>query len=168
MPAMVTAMTSLDGTHVATHRTYLEYRRGRWFKASVDKPKMVLGDFAGAHMALHKGASGRMPLKDVPAGTVPHISEGIEDGLTIAMADSDRRVLAASSIDNIGGLALPDQVGAIVLICQNDKPGGAADLGLERQIARHQAAGREVSCLWPDPGFKDFNDQLRGIRMEGA
>ena len=31
--------------------------------------------------------------------------------------------------------------------------------------ARHQEAGRAVSCLWPDADFKDFNDQLRGIRM---
>lgn len=45
---------------------------------------------------------------------------------------------------------------------------------LSRAIARHQQAartdgsGREVKCAWPSEGYKDFNDELRGVRMEGA
>lgn len=168
IPAMVSQMTLLDGTHVATHRTYLEYQRGRWVKAPLDMPKMTLGNFAGAHIALNKGDAGRMPLRDVPQGTVPHISEGIEDGLTIAMADPTLRVIAAATLGNIGGLELPEAVSEVILIGQHDKPGSAADDALERQIARHQDAGRQVLCMWPEPGFKDFNDQLRGVRMDGA
>lgn len=165
MPAMVAQITALDGTHVATHRTYLEYQRGRWVKAPLDMPKMTLGNFAGAHIPLNKGECGRMPLRDVPQGTVPHISEGIEDGLTVAMADPSLRVIAAATLSNIGGLQMPEAVSEIILIGQHDRPGSAADESLERQIARHQDAGRQVLCMWPDPAFKDFNDQLRGVRM---
>jgi hypothetical protein len=168
IPAMVTAMTALDGRHVATHRTYLEYGPRGWTKARVEKAKMVLGDFAGAHMALWKGDSGRVPLRDVAEGTAVAIAEGIEDALTVAMADPAMRVIAAASLDNIGGVGLPDAVSDVVIIGQHDKPGSAADHALERQIGRLQDRGLSVLCSWPQPGFKDFNDQLRGVRMEAA
>jgi len=51
------------------------------------------------------------------------------------------------------------------LALKHEKAAREIDGGFERQIARHQEAGRAVSCLWPDADFKDFNDQLRGIRM---
>ena len=189
MPAMVTAMTNLAGEHVATHRTYLEYVRGRWVKAAVDEPKLTLGDYAGAHMALWKGDTGRMPLKDVPQGTAPAIGEGIEDCLTVAMADTTLRVLAAATLTNIGNVHLPDQVSDLFLIGQNDEgyramrarqARQAGDIAgaerheraatqimetFERQIVAHQERGRTVRTLWPGPDFKDFNDELRGISM---
>jgi hypothetical protein len=163
LPAMVTAMV-LESTHMATHRTWLEYRRGRWMKAPLEKPKKILGNFAGAHISLSKGKRGK-PLYQAPAGTVLYVSEGIEDGLTVAMALGEARVVAAASIENIGGIALPEAVRELVLIGQHDKPGSAADIRLEVQIAKHQDAGRVVRCMWPEPGFKDFNDQLMGKRM---
>jgi hypothetical protein len=192
MPAMVTKMTMLDGTHAATHRTYLELVRGRWVKASVDKAKLVLGDYTGAHISLSKGDTGRVPLKDVPDGTAVAISEGIEDGLTVAMADPALRVLAATSLNNIGNLALPAAVSDVILVAQNDEAyrawramearrAGDEDAAahheraarqimsvFESQIAAHQVQGRTVKCLWPQSGFKDFNDALRGISMREA
>lgn len=189
MPAMVTAMTNLTGEHVATHRTYLEYVRGRWVKAAVDEPKLTLGDYAGAHMALWKGDTGRMPLKDVPQGAAPAIGEGIEDCLTVAMADTTLRVLAAATLTNIGNVQLPNQVSDLFLIGQNDEgyramrarqARQAGDIAgaerheraatqimetFERQIVAHQERGRTVRTLWPGADFKDFNDELRGISM---
>ena len=38
---------------------------------------------------------------------------------------------------------------------------------MDRNIAAHQAAGREIDNLWPDAAFKDFNDQLMAKRMDG-
>lgn len=166
IPAMVMAMTDLSGRHVATHRTYLEYVRGRWVKAALDQPKMTLGDYRGAHISFSKGDSGRVPLREVADGTTVAIGESGEDCLTVAMADPALRVLGSASLDNLGGVELPDQVGDVVLIAQHDAPGSAADLSFERQIARLQEAGKTVACMWPEPGFKDFNDQLRGVRME--
>lgn len=190
LPAMVSAMI-LDGKHVATHRTYLEYRAGRWVKAALEQPKMTLGKFMGGHIPLNKGRCGRMPLHKVPAGTMVDISEGIEDGLTVAMFDAGARVVAAATLGNVGAIVLPPAVSGVTLIQQNDdeyralaarlarKAGddagalhhekAAADIDKVKNanIATHQAAGRVVDSIWPGPAFKDFNDELRGVRMEG-
>lgn len=189
IPAMVTAMTVLAGEMVAAHRTYLEFVRGRWVKADLDMPKMTLGDYAGAHIALNKGEVGRMPLRDVPEGTTVHISEGIEDGLTVAMADPAVRLIAAATLGNIGAVDLPDSVSDVVMVGQRDEEDRALralaarragdealaqkhedaamkiNAAFNSQIAAHQARGRTVLCMWPDDGFKDFNDQLRSVRM---
>lgn len=189
IPTMVTAMVGLDGLHVATHRTFLEYRAGRWVKAPLDRPKMILGSFAGAHIPLVKGAIPRVSLNKAPAGSSVRVSEGIEDGLTVAMADPRRRVIAAATLGNMGGIGLPDAIEAVELICQRDgelralRAAQARQFGDEataekhedaaqkieaafaRSIGKLQSAGKQVSCLWPSPGFKDFNDQLLGKRM---
>lgn len=53
--------------------------------------------------------------------------------------------------------------------CAND-----IDATLTRVIARHQriaksdGSNRQVRTAWPSEGYKDFNDELRGLRMEGA
>jgi hypothetical protein len=166
MPAMLAAII-LNGVHVATHRTWLDYVRGRWMKAPLQQSKKVLGRYAGGHIPLWKGDDPR-PLHAVEDGTSIDVSEGIEDGLTIAMALPERRVVAGISVDNIGALVLPPQAGDLYLICQHDAPGSAADLRLSAAIEKHQAQGRRVLCRWPDPAYKDFNDQLMGKPMAAA
>jgi hypothetical protein len=137
IPAMLAKMVGADGRHAATHRTYLDRRAdGAWAKAKLARPKMVLGSFAGAHIPLSKGSAG-VPLARVPDGTTIWISEGIEDGLTIAMAYPDRFVVAAATVGNIATIALPPTVRDIVLICQRDAEGSAADQAVERAIAAH-------------------------------
>jgi hypothetical protein len=169
MPAMVSLFVGgLDAKSKGAHVTYLERGQRGWTKAPLETAKMIWSPaYWGAHIPLNKGAAGRMPLRDVPAGTCVHISEGIEDGLTVAMADPALRLVAAGTLGNIGAMQLPGAVAALIIVGQHDKPGSPADGSLEKQIALHQAAGRRVSCIWPEPGFKDFNDQLRGMRMEG-
>ena len=197
MPAMMTAVHALDGTFLAVHRTFLECRAGRWTKAGIEKPKMVLGDFRGGAMPIWKGAR-REPLARVPGGLAVALSEGIEDALSVAMSEPGLRVLAAISLDNIGNVALPPQAGDLILCMQRDhdertaraaraRSAGreqeaahhercAADITatMERAIARQQKAAREqgsaraVRCAWPARDFKDFNDQLTGKRMGGA
>ncbi|MFM9829109.1 MAG: toprim domain-containing protein, partial [Sphingomonas sp.] len=168
IPAMVSAMVSLDAQHVATHRTFLARGASGWAKAPVEGSKSTLGQYGGAHIPINKGACGPMPLRDVPAGTVVYISEGIEDALSVAMAHPDWRIVAAATLGNIGAVALPAQVRDVVVIGQHDRPGSAADNALDRQIVAMQARELRVACLWPEPRFKDFNDQLRGLPMVTA
>jgi hypothetical protein len=197
LPAMATAIYALDGTFLATHRTYLEYRRGVWGKAPLAKPKMVLGSFYGGSMPLWKGDSAAS-LAQMPPGQGMALGEGIEDTLTVAMDVPDLRAYAAVSLDNIGNVALPEQAGDLTILGQRDgdvrealaaKALAAGDaegarhheqcaidikraleraIGKQQDQARRQGSGRAALIAWPDPGFKDFNDQLRGIRMEGA
>jgi hypothetical protein len=154
-PAMVTAIAGPDGGHLATHRTWLEERGGAWRKAAVPAPKKCLGVFAGGSIRLWRGASGK-PLKDADPAERVLIAEGIETGLSIALAVPELRVLAAVSLGNLGSLWLPDHVKRITLcIDADDKP--AAQAGLMRAADRHLAAGRDVRFARPRFGG-DFND----------
>lgn len=172
VPAMVTAIMALDGRHLATHCTYLAYARGGWDKARampdadgrLVKPKIIHGTYTGGHIPINKGRC-RAPLKDIAAGTPVFISEGIEDALTIAMAKPDARIIAAAVVGNIGEIGLPPQCGPITIIGQNDPDGSGGDMGVEKAIGQLQARGFTVQCMWPRPEYKDFNDQLRGVRM---
>jgi hypothetical protein len=164
LPAMLAAVTSLAGEHVATHRTFLKAdgsgKAGPAEGISDKANKKVLGLFAGAHIPLWKGACGSMPLRDVPAGTDVYVSEGIEDGLTAALACPSFRIVAAVSLGNLAELELPRQMGRLVLIKQNDAKPDAIQ-GFDRAIAAHRAKGRRVLVAAPPAGAKDWNDVLR-------
>ncbi|NLS27954.1 hypothetical protein S2M10_29560 [Sphingomonas sp. S2M10] len=169
VPAMVSLFVGVDAKPKAVHVTYLERGPRGWVKAKLETAKLIRSPlYWGAHIPLAKGAVGDMPLRDVPTGTMVHVAEGIEDGLTIAMVKPAERVVAAGTLGNIGAMQLPDAVAGLVIIGQHDRPGSPADQSLEKQIAAQQKLGRRVACLWPEPGFKDFNDQLRGVRKEGV
>ncbi|MEA3053541.1 MAG: hypothetical protein QOG72_2444 [Sphingomonadales bacterium] len=161
MPAMLAAVTALDGEHVATHRTWLAPDGSDKAAAPPGvegfKPKKVLGRFEGAHIPLWKGACGSMPLRDVPEGTDIWVSEGIEDGLTAACADPSLRVIAGISVSNIGTLELPPKIGALVILAQNDPPGSDAEKALGRAIAAQRARGVRVKVARPPRDVKDVN-----------
>lgn len=174
LPAMMTAVMGLDGQHKQTHCTFIErLPDGRWVNVKTAKGKsykIIHGSPCGAHMPLWKGRH-RCKLADIPAGTPVYASEGIEDGLTVAMADPARRVLAAGTLGCLVDLALPAQAGDFILIGQHDGAESQAEATLERALATQQQAavadgsGRRVLILWPAAGFKDVNDELRGVRM---
>lgn len=170
-PAILSAMIGVDGTHRATHATFLDRASdGSWTKLRlVESAKLIYGTPKGAHIPLNKGAA-RHTLRDIPLGTPIEASEGIEDGLSVALAFPELRIVAAGTLGNLGALELPAQAGAFTIIGQNDAPGSEAEAALEKQIAAQQLAGRKdgsnrpVQMRWPLPAFKDFNDQLQGLK----
>lgn len=158
-PAMVAAISGQDGTHLATHRTWLERVGGAWVKARVEPNKMSFGTFAGGSIRLWRGAS-KKPLKDALPDEPVCIGEGIETCLSVAIACPELRVLCAVSQGNFGGIWLPDQVRMVILCAENDdKP--AARMAFQRVVDRHLDAGRHVRIARSAVG-KDFNDVLRG------
>jgi hypothetical protein len=215
IPAMLAAIIRL-GKHVATHRTYLEYRNGKWEKLDkiwpeqsrrVQRPeeyegrtlqphlmgyafprppvkytaKSILGSFKGGSIPLWRGDQTKS-LENITKGKAVHVSEGIEDGLTIAMIDTTQVVRAAATLDKIGTLILPPQAGDLYIIGQHDKrrpdlPRDAV-MALEAAIAQQQDQAeahatesgelRRIMMRWPPPEYKDFNDVLRGVKMERA
>lgn len=164
MPAMLAAVTNLAGQHVATHRTWLA-EPGT--KANLVDPKLTIGRYRGAHIPLWKGRH-RVALKDVPPGTEIVISEGIEDGLSVAVARPDVRVIAALSLSNMLNLELPPQAGRIIFAAQNDPPGSDAAETLQRVLIAHKALGRDVYVMRPPAGVKDFNIMLQDERARSA
>lgn len=152
LPAMLAAIVGLDGRHLGTHRTYL--RADGRDKAQLGEAKKALGAFAGGFIPLWKGAS-RAAMKDLKPGTRIYASEGIEDGLSVALVRPQERIVAAVSLSNIGNLELPDACPLYVLGQRDEKL--QAIEAFERAVAAHQEKGRAVFLISPPEGFKDYN-----------
>ena len=169
LPCMVAAIMGLDGTHMGTHRTWITQRvDGSWGKALLSDPKLTLGPSLGGFIPLWRG-DGAGKLATIAPGTDIYVSEGIEDGLSVAMGLPDKRIIAAVSLSKIGALELPEQAGSIVIIGQNDPYGSPAVDTLEAEIGKLQARGFRVRIIYPPrdpqrpngaPAFKDFNQCL--------
>lgn len=178
-PAMMTCFCALSGEIVGVHVTFLEYRGGAWGKLSgVEDVKFTHGPAwqYGAHLPLWKGdkpPSGKGKLADIAPGTPVQVAEGIEDGLSYAMANPHARIVAAGTLGLIGQMRLPKQAGALNILAQRDtKPEPIA--ALEAAIANQQKAAqadqseRRVNCLWTPKGIKDWNDWLQVLQAEAA
>ena len=89
--------------------------------------------------------------------------EGIEDGLSIAVAMPEARVLVAVSVANMAHVALPDAITEIVLCADNDPANSKAALALDRAVSAHLGAGRQVRVARPPSGAKDFNQMMTEV-----
>jgi hypothetical protein len=124
---------------------------------------MVLGSFKGGHIPLNKGSC-RKTLEEIDAGTDVWASEGIEDGLTSAIAKPERARHCGRDARQSRRARAARADGPLMLIGQRDTNPKTLE-ALERAIGAQQERGREV-WLTPPPagGFKDVNEAL----MEGA
>lgn len=158
-PAMVAAIINDLGVHIATHRTYLHSPMpGVVVKAPVKNSKLVLGSYRGGYIPLQRGASG-VPLKDAPEGDTVILCEGIEDGLTLALACPEARVLACVSVTNFKNIILPRRVRDVVIAADNDAAGSPAAKALEEAVNGFLDQGKSVAVARA-PDAKDFNALL--------
>jgi hypothetical protein len=186
-PAMVAAITSVDGKFLAVHRTFLEVLRdGSVRKAPIvdDKGgvsnKRALGAYSGGVIRLWRGTrvdpdTGEIKqarrLAQCKSGVWVDLTEGIEDGLTVAIADPEARVLCAVSVSNMGKVRLPACVEGVVLWRQNDAPGSEAENAMNKVVQHFQAEGKRVADCRPPAGIKDANDMVReanDVRLKGS
>lgn len=187
LPAMATKIAGLDGRHLGTHFTFLEFTREGWRKLGpIDVPDPKTGElvptncakkiwgptYYGGHIPLWKGAQS-CKLGDIARGTPLDVAEGIEDGLSWAMAEPERRTVAAGTLGNIGKMAVPAQLGDFCILAQRDekeKAQAALEAAVRRQQEQAQAQGssRQVLLRWPREGYNDWNDWLRGAQDESA
>lgn len=145
-PTMVAAVVNGKGEQVAVHRTYLQMVNERWQKAEVGAgfdAKMVLGSYAGGIISLSRGKSGK-PLSKAPDDDVVVLCEGIEDGLSIALACPDYRVLTTISVNNMKNAPLPPAIKTVVIAADNDKAGSQAAQALEEAVNAFLDQGRDV------------------------
>jgi hypothetical protein len=157
LPAMVASIVGLDGLHKGTHRTWLQPNGSG--KAALVEAKKSLGRYQGGFIPLWKGEH-RCSLGKLPSGVPIYVSEGIEDGLSVAIARPSLRVIAAVSLSNIGSLELPDEC-PIYILGQRDTKMKAIE-AFETALGRLQERGYTVFLIYPPHGFKDYNDVLRG------
>lgn len=158
LPAMLASINALDGRYLGTHRTWLQPNGSG--KATLVEAKKSYGKFGGGFIPLWKGKH-RCSMKELPPGTRIYVSEGIEDGLSVALTRPDERVIAGVSLSNIGRLELPEHC-PIYLLGQRDEKLQALE-AFERAVARLQEKGHAVFLVYPPKGYKDYNDVLRGV-----
>jgi hypothetical protein len=102
-----------------------------------------------------------LPLAKAPGGSEVVIAEGIETGLSIALACPERRVLTAVSVGNMATVELPPQIGTVIIAAENDGFAPQAMVALQRGVDRFRGEGREVRVA-RSPRGSDMNDLLRG------
>ena len=187
LPALLGAICGPDGKLTAVHRTYLEpafwddcLDQPRWPKAKLAASKKVLGPYVGAMIRLWRGGryetkAGkrvwiRAPaLNQITEPSACVITEGIEDGLTVAMAAPEMRVLVAVSLANIPNLALPPALRYVTICADNeDNPAARANAerALNKAVQRFTSEGRTVR-LARSPVGKDFNDAIQERTQHG-
>ena len=160
-PAMVALIAAADGKFAAVHRTWLEVQaNGSVTKAPLGKmTKMTLGEYSGGSIRLWRGAS-KKSLNDAPEGEIVDITEGIEDGLSVACAVPESRVLAAVSLANIANVALPAAIKGVRLWRQNDTAPETIR-AFDKAACAHLVAGRDVFIPPIPDDLKDVNDLMR-------
>jgi len=177
-PAMLAPITSVDGQFLAVHRTWLEiHTNGAVKKAPVDNKK-VYGPARGGAIRLWSGTridpkTGEVRygvrLSQAPAGTECDLAEGIEDGLSVVVADQDRRVLVApNGVSSYASMQLPSCVSTLTYWRQADPPGSAADRAFRAAAAAQRARGLVVREVTMPPGIKDANDWLQSLATQSS
>ena len=142
LPAMIAAVTDLNGHLTGAHRTWLA--RDGAGKALVDTPRRAMGNLLG-----HAVRFG-MP------GSVMAAGEGIETTLSLRCALPDMAMAAALSAAHLAAILFPANLRRLYVIRDNDPAGDSARDSL---IERATDLGIEAIVL--SPAMQDFNDDLR-------
>lgn len=146
-PAMVAAVTDLDGHLTGAHRTWLALDGSG--KASIGTPRRAMGDLLG------HGVRFGVAHDVLAAG------EGIETMLSLRMALPRLTVVAALSSAHLAALLFGPGLRRLYIARDADPAGDAArDILVERAMA----AGIEAIPLSPTLG--DFNDDLRRFGLD--
>ena len=143
-PALVAAITDLDGSMTGAHRTWLD-PSGRT-KAPVETPRRAMGHLLGN--AVRFGSA----LDVMAAG------EGIETMLSLRSVMPAMPMVAALSANHLAALLLPSTLRRIYIARDNDPAGRRA---AETLTERAHEGGIEALTLVP--GLGDFNDDLRQL-----
>lgn len=146
-PAMIAAVTGLDGAITGVHRTWLD-PSGR-AKAAVDTPRRAMGHLLGN--AVRFGM-----VRDVVAA-----GEGIETMLSLRCVLPDLPMVAALSAAHLAAVLFPAALRRLYIVRDADPAGDNTMLSL---LDRSSAAGIEALVLSPQLG--DFNDDLCKLGLD--
>ena len=146
-PAMIAAVTDLDGAITGAHRTWLD--PSGTDKAPIDTPRRAMGHLLGN--AVRFGA----------AGDVMAAGEGIETVLSLKSLMPAMPMLAALSAAHLAAIRFPLTLRRLYIAQDNDPAGEAATTAL---CDRAQQAGIETVPLSPQLG--DFNEDLRLLGID--
>ncbi len=150
-PAMIAAVTDLNGRITGAHRTWLDpagFNEATLGKAPFEESRRSMGDLLGNAVRFGIG------------GDVMAAGEGIETVLSVRQVLPDMPMLAALSAAHLAAILFPKTLRRLYIVRDNDPAGdGARDTLIERT----NGAGIEAIVLSPE--LDDFNEDLlaRGI-----
>lgn len=147
-PALLAAITDVEGTITAVHRIWLD-RDGRG-KAPVGDPRRSLGRQLGGGV--------RLGL----IGDVLAVGEGIETMLSLRSALPRLPMLAGLSANHLAALELPDGLKRLYVARDNDPEGRRAETRLRMRLR-----GREIEVRSLLPVYADLNVDLQRLGREG-
>jgi hypothetical protein len=151
-PAMIAAVTDLDGRITGAHRSWLDPRGFdpvRLGKAPIETPRRAMGNLLGN--AVRFG----MECDVVAAG------EGIETMLSLRCVMPDMPMMAALSAAHLSAILFPATLRRLYIVRDNDPAGDGAMAGL---FVRAHAARIDAVAL--SPQGDDFNLDLRRFGID--
>jgi hypothetical protein len=143
-PALIAAVTDLDGGITGVHRTWLTPTGEA--KAPVTTPRRAMGSLHGHGVRFR-------PVDDVVAA-----GEGIETMLSLRCALPTLPMVAALSANHLAALIMPTGLRRLYIARDNDTAGRRATEALTERAVR---VGIETVVLEPTLG--DWNDDLRQL-----
>ena len=157
-PVMLTAMVDPSGRVRAVHRTYLN--RDGTGKAPVTPNKKIWPRFQGCMIRLAKGAGNLTPEKAGTDHRAPLlVTEGIEDGLTFALAKPDLRIWAAATLGNLAHVPPLACVSRLLIAADNDDQSPQAQQLFEKCLVQLRSNFSDVRVIRAFVG-KDANELL--------
>jgi hypothetical protein len=159
-PAMQAMMTGPGEMFWSLHVTFLA--DDGTDKAPVDPPRKMWPSMTGGAIRLARGETGVSIGEAAKLGLLDTLClcEGVEDGLSIAMACPDLRVWAVGSLPNLRHIQLPACCAEVIVHADNDWGKPQAAKSLEVALDARAAPGRRVDVARSLIG-KDANDALR-------
>lgn len=146
-PAMIAAVTDLNGRITGAHRTWLAPDGAG--KAPIDTPRRAMGELLGN--AVRFGRSGEV----MAAG------EGIETVLSIKCAMPTMPMMAALSAAHLAAIRFPKPLRRLYIARDADSAG---DVAMAALANRAIDAGIEAITL--SPQLEDFNEDARMLGVE--
>lgn len=194
LPAMIAAVVNVEGSVIALHRTWLVKRgagdeswdrlraedlaayAGRTSDGRELKGKKVLGSFRGGTIRLWAGRRYNLDTGEVklgvqwprlPRGASIMLCEGIETGLSLALAMPERRIVTTVSIDGFADVVLPPCFDKVTIAAdrddKNERQKAATSAAIERAKLAHANAGRKLQIVYPPEGIDDWNTALKQV-----
>jgi hypothetical protein len=153
-PAMIAAVTDLDGRITGAHRTWLDpagFDPVSLGKAPIDSPRRAMGHLLGN--AVRFGTA-----SDVVAA-----GEGIETMLSFRCVMPDMPMMAALSAAHLAAILFPATLRRLYVVRDNDPAGDGA---VDRLFDRAHAARIDAVAL--SPLGDDFNADLRRVGVDAV
>lgn len=151
-PAMIAAVTDLDGRITGAHRTWLDphgFDPVRLGKAPIESPRRAIGHLLGN--AVRFGIA-----RDVVAA-----GEGIETMLSLRCVMPDMPMMAALSAAHLAAFLFPATLRRLYVVRDNDPAGDCAS---DRLFDRAHAA--RINAVALSPHGDDFNADLRRFGID--